>query len=528
MGVNPNCRIGRVTFKPGVSASDLAGASLLPAYDAGAGSGRRQSAWLTTSSGVNTTVTAHAATLRNRARDQIRKNPWAAQAVDRFVANAVGTGIKPQSRHPEEETRETLHEEWLGWTDRSDPEEVGDYYEQQALIVRSIFESGEVFARKLKRGPADGSGVPLQIQVLEADHVPLSENRLAGNGNIVIAGIEFDALGARVAYHMYREHPGEFIAQRPRGWELERVPAAEILHLFGRKRPGQVRGAPHLASVLARLHSIDQFEDAELLRKKIAAMFAAFITPAVRDDGTPLLEGTPDSKGVAEITLEPGATQVLPAGAEINFSAPAEVGGSYDPFMQWNLHAIAAGAGVTYEQLTGDLSGVNFSSIRAGLLEFRRAVEQFQHNVPVHQLNRPIWGLWLEQAALAGVIDISDYLANKRDYLRVKWVPQGWRWVDPEKEQKAAVRSVRAGFTSRARIASEQGEDIEEIDAEIAEDQARAKRLGLVFDSDAAQVSQTGATQAKPAGSEIPEGLPSDAEDEADAKEAREDEGEDS
>ena len=508
--MDTNSYVGRVTLKPGVRPAPMAhlpiGATPQQAYDAGAGGGSRQSGWVASGSGVNTTVIAHAATLRNRARDQVRKNPWAVQIVNSFVTNAIGTGIKPKSTHPDEAVRAKLHEAWLDWTDESDPEGIGDYYEQQALAVRAIFESGEVFIRKHRRRQGDGPDVPLQIQVLEADHVPLAENRMAeGTGNMVMAGIEFDTTGRRVAYHMYREHPGEFLAQRPYSGELIRVPAAEILHLFVRQRPGQVRGAPRLASVLARLHSLDQYEDAELVRKRVAALLAGFVIPGVDEGGTPLVGGTPDAEGYQVAALEPGLMQVLPAGADIKFSEPTEVGGSYDPFMTWNLRAAAAGAGVTYEQATGDLSGVNFSSIRAGLLEFRRGIEQFQHNTPIYQMNRPIWREWLEQAALAGVIDIDAYMADKRAHRTVEWIPQGWPWVDPEKDQKASVRAVRSGFTSRSAIVAAQGGDVELVDQEIAADKARAEALGLVMDSDPSRVGADGDTQAKPAGSGVPD-----------------------
>ncbi len=500
--LNPNCRIRSVTFKPGIHASSLPiGAKPQQPYDAGAGAGSRQSGWLASSAGVNTTVIAHAATLRNRARDQVRKNPWAQQITTSFVANVIGTGIKPKSRHPDRNIRDGLHAAWLDWIEESDPEGVGDYYEQQCLAVRAIFESGEVFLRKHRRRLNDGPDVPLQIQVLEADHVPLAENRMSPVGNQVMAGIEFDLSGRRVAYHMYREHPGEFLAQRPRSGELVRVPASEILHLFVRQRPGQVRGAPRLASVLSRLHSLDAYEDAELMRKKVAALVAGFVIPGVDEGATPLGDGKPDADGFELASLEPGLMQVLPAGSDIKFSEPTEVGGSYEPFLSWNLRAVAAGAGVTYEQATGDLSGVNFSSIRAGLLEFRRGVQQFQMNTPIFQLNRPVWREWLEQAALAGVIDASDYMANRALYRGVDWIPQGWPWVDPEKDQKASVRAVRSGFTSRAAIVAAQGGDVEAVDLEITADNERAERLGLVLDSDPSAVSQTGASQAKPAGS---------------------------
>ncbi len=66
----------------------------------------------------------------------------------------------------------------------------------------------------------------------------------------------------------------------------------------------------------------------------------------------------------------------------------------------------------------------------------------------------------------------------------VKWIPQGFDWVDPLKDQQAQQMAVRNGFKSRAEVVSEMGYDVEEIDQEIAEDQKRANSFGLCFDSD--------------------------------------------
>jgi capsid protein len=46
-------------------------------------------------------VAALAAThteLRTKSRDLVRRNAWAQAGIEDFVANAVGTGIKPQRR----------------------------------------------------------------------------------------------------------------------------------------------------------------------------------------------------------------------------------------------------------------------------------------------------------------------------------------------------------------------------------------------------------------------------------------------
>ena len=74
--------------------------------------------------------------------------------------------------------------------------------------------------------------------------------------------------------------------------------------------------------------------------------------------------------------------------------------------------------------------------------------------------------------------------AKRREYLSVKWIPQGWQWVDPKKEFDAMLTAIRAGLLSRSEAISSFGYDAEDVDREIAADNARADALGLVFESD--------------------------------------------
>ena len=219
-------------------------------------------------------------------------------------------------------------------------------------------------------------------------------------------------------------------------------------------------------------------------------MYAGFVTRLAPEDNL-LGEGVSDANGVALAGLEPGTMQMLEPGEDVKFSQPADVGGSYAEFLRMQFRAVAAAMGVTYEQLTGDLTQVNYSSIRAGLLEFRRRVEALQHGVIVHQLCRPIWQAWMDQAVLEGALTLPGYglgttqsKAGRRAYLACKWIPQGWQWVDPLKEADAMKAAIRSGLMSRSEAISANGYDAEDVDREIAADNARADDLGLVFDSD--------------------------------------------
>ena len=459
-----------------------------PVYD-GTGGGRRALAWMPSNPGAVTALSLAQDDLRAKSRDLVRRNAWAAAGIEAFVANAIGTGIKPQSMIQDQATREAIHSLWWDWCEQADAAGLTDFYGLQALATRAMLEGGEALIRLRYRRTKDGLPVALQIQVLEAEHLPTTMNRDIPGGNVIRAGIEFDRLGRRVAYHLYRSHPNDGLlapmsSNAGGGMDAVRVDASEVIHLFRPLRPGQIRGEPWLTRALVKLNELDQYDDAELVRKKTAAMFAGFITRMAPEDNL-MGESAADANGVALAGMEPGTLQILEPGEDIKFSAPADVGSSYAEFMRQQFRAVAAAMGITYEMLTGDLTQVNYSSIRAGLLEFRRRCEALQHGVIVHQLCRPIWRAWMDQAVLEGAIDLPGYRKDRRTYQSAKWIPQGWSWVDPQKEFNAMKLAIRAGLMSRSEAISGNGYDAEDVDREIASDNARADALGLVFDSDA-------------------------------------------
>jgi lambda family phage portal protein len=434
------------------------------------GHGKRLDYWRPSDGSINSLLHGQLDVLRNRSRDVVRKNPFASNICDTIVANCIGTGIKPQPKTKDSRKKKGLQNLWLKWTDEADFAGVSDFYGLQATVLRAVIEGGECFVRFcINRG---NSTVPLQLQVLEPEHLDSSKDYVLQNGNVIRSGIEFNKHGKRVAYFLFKEHPGDGNCH-----ESIRVSASEILHIYRILRPGQIRGEPWLSRVLLKLYELDQYDDAELVRKKTAAMFAGFVTRADPEDNV-LIEPGENSSFTG---LEPGTMQFLDPGEDVKFTSPSDVGGNYEAFMRQQLRQIAVGVGLTYEQLTSDLTGVNYSSIRAGLIEFRRKAAMIQHHMMVYQFCRPVWNRWCELAQIAGILgdceDISD----------VKWIPQGWAWVDPLKDLQSQKVAVRSGFKSRSEVVSEYGYDSEEIDEEIKKDNERADEMGVLFDSDCRQ-----------------------------------------
>lgn len=457
--------------------------TLAPAYR-GAGESRRSRAWGVTDASINALLGSDVADVRRRSRDVARKSAWAESAAESRTANAVGPGIVPRLLLEDDVLRREALEAWEEFVEECDADGTSDFYGLQSLVCRSEGEGGDVFVRLRPRRPSDGLSVPLQLQVLEAElcDPTFEEVRTAGGGRIQ-AGIEFDAIGRRVAYHLWRTHPGEFTTVR--NLERVRVPADNVLHVYRVLRPGQIRGVPKLAVVLAKLWDLERYDDAELMRKQVAAMFAGFITQQDHSNDPLDTEGQEqDHDGALTARLEPGTLQELDPGQEITFAEPTDVGANYEPFMRWQLRQVSSGSGTTYEQLTGDLSEVNFSSIRAGLIEAGKRLAQYQRNCLIYQFCRPVWRRFVEQAVLSGRIALPQDPAVLRQLLRVQWTVPGREYVDPEKEVRATVAKIRGGITSRSKAVAELGIDAEQLDREIAADNARADRLGLVFESD--------------------------------------------
>jgi lambda family phage portal protein len=468
-------------------------------YEA-AGTGRRLGTWGTSAAGPSTVISGSLNSLRRRSRQLIRNNPLVDGGQDAYVSNIIGSGINPRWQINNPELKDEIQTLWDDWVDEADFSQIVNFYGLQSLVCRGLIDAGEILCRLIARPPGEGLSVPLQLQILEADHLDEAYNTVWENDNEIRMGIEIDAEGRRVAYHLWPEHPGEAYITRRLNLQRVRVPASEIIHIFRPLRAGQMRGRPWLASIIVRLHELDQYSDAELVRKKTAAMFGGFITEeasGVAGDPSSWFgrKDADDDQGRDVVALEPGTFPMLPRGLDVKFSAPVDVGTTYEVWIKQQLREIAVGMGITYEQLTGDLSGVNYSSIRAGLLEFRRRVGQLQREIIIFQFCRRVSNAWMDAAVLSGAINIPGYFAARRLFRRIKWRPDGWAWVDPVKDQKAASDGVRSGFTSRSKVVAEKGDDVETIDRENAEDNARADQLGLVYDTDPRKTGKTGAVQ---------------------------------
>ncbi|WP_321336557.1 phage portal protein [Breoghania sp.] len=477
-----------------------------PRFEA-AGRGRRLRGFNPPKDHVNRALQKAGQTLISRARWLYDNDGFAGNAVDEWAVHVVGDGIKPRPQFGSKSQKKKATELFWLWAEECDADGVTDFYGLQEMIARETFLTGECFVRIRPRQPGDMETVPFQLQVLPSEMLDASYNAQVAGGGYIRAGIEFGPIGNRVAYHFWRWHPyDDAPASAQRGTRV-RVPADRVLHIFDGKQAGQIRGAPRVARVLVKLFQLEAYDDAELERKKTAALFAGFIkgrgdAPLVEaDDGD--VEYIDDEIGIAP--MEPGAMIDLGVDKDVSFSTPTDVGGSYEAFQYRNLLKICAGLGIPYFVVTGDLARGNFANVRAGMLGFRRRVKQWQHNTMVFQFCRPVWAEFMVRAHLAGALNMYGVQSK---WKLCEWMPQAPDWVDPYKDIAAEKVELEAGLRSRTQSLAQRGYDREAVDDEIEQERKDAKGRGLSFSTDGggSGASRPASLNAPPDGSAVSDG----------------------
>ena len=112
---------------------------------------------------------------------------------------------------------------------------------------------------------------------------------------------------------------------------------------------------------------------------------------------------------------------------------------------------------------------MNYSSIRAGLVEFRRQIDAVQWQLFIPMFCAPVWRWFTEAAWAAGQIPSP--------IVPVEWSPPKFEAVDPQKDAMANLLSIRSGTMTLAEVIAKQGRNPDAVLAEIAATNANS-RLG--------------------------------------------------
>ena len=447
---------------------------------AAASVGRLTADWSRPESTADMEISAALRMLRNSARDMERNNDYARRYFHLLTTNVLGhkgVGLQVRAKggdgKPDKFANDLIESKWKEWGNLGCT--VCNRYtwlDIQHLVLRAVARDGEVLLFFPESWKENDAG--FAMQVIEADYLDLGYNAEMANGNTIRMGVEFNKYKRPVFYHVLTKHPAEY-GYRTIGETRLKLPAEQVIHLRRPERIDETRSPPWIVAGLAKLKQMDAAEEAEVVAWRVAASKMGFYIPG--DDSE--YEGedeTEDGEPISE--AEPGVFEKLKKGWSFTEWNPDKPSSTVESFEKAMLRGVASGWNVSYVSLGNNLEGVSFSSIRQGEL-LDRAHWRVLQTWFIEHLCAPVFNMWLKKVLTTGFVNLPPGKFDK--FNSPVWRPRGWEWVNPLQETNAAKEDVANGFKSLEGVASERGEDLEEIFASNQNAKILAEKYGITL-----------------------------------------------
>jgi len=166
--------------------------------------------------------------------------------------------------------------------------------------------------------------------------------------------------------------------------------------------------------------------------------------------------------------------QELEPGESVSVINPSGQASNAKEFVTTQQRLAGSGQGLSYEATSRDMSQVNYSSARQGLLEDQKTYTIMQDFIKDH-LCYEVYTEFVISAVLAGKLNIPDFWQNKRNYLKHTWITPGWSWIDPLKEVKANIEAIESNMDTLANVCGSRGMDWKEVMKQIKQKVYQAK-----------------------------------------------------
>lgn len=457
--------------------------------------------WLTVSGTIDQDIRSGIRMVRDRARDLTKNNDYAKKFTRLLRLNVVGPkGFKLQNKAKDPSgqldtlANTKIEEAWADWSRRENCSVDGKLTLRgiQDVLINRAGCDGEALVRLVKNKNAKYG---LQLQLIDADLLDEIKNQKLTNGNFIKMGVEVDQWRRPIRYYLRPITPeqelyGTNAFLTTYKWDV--LDASELLHGFDQEYPAQTRGISWLVQSMVRLKFLQGWEEAAVVNARVSAAKMGFFKDLPNQVGAAYTGTDQDSAGNTITSAEPGSFEELPHGMDFVPWDPKYPDAMHEMFMRSQLRGISSGLGVAASSLSNDLSDVNYSSIRAGLLEERahwKLVQQWF----IETFMEPIFAAWLESAMLSGALNLPMSKFDK--FNQPQFIGRRWPWVDPQKDIDAQVRQREQLQTSLSRILAEDGVETEELFKEIQSDNELMVKYGLQY---AAASSKLPGTQPEP------------------------------
>lgn len=412
-------------------------------------------------------------TLREESQHMLRNNTIAGGAIKTNVTKVVGTGLKVKPQidrdilklspgQADAWQQQALREFLLAAESREiDIERAYPFSLLQGLAFLKVLEDGDIFVN-MPRLSRPGSPYTLKLQLLEAARICNPDNQ--ANSPTMVAGVEKDANGAPVKYHVLNQHPGQLYMRNTNvnalSWTsldaFDSKGNPVCLHLLDKARPGQTRGVPYLAPVIETIKQMGRYTDAEVMAAVVSGMLTVFVT---NEMGTPDIGPAPTLDNTAgDPSLQVDATGLelgygsvigLSPGEKVETVNPGRPNPAFDPFMTAIIRQIGLALELPFEMLVKHFTA-SYSASRAAIMEAWDYFRRRRHWL-VTVLCQPVYEAVITEAVIRGRLSAPGFLADpliRRAYLGTVWIGDAPYHLDPLKEVNAAGKRMELLLTT--------------------------------------------------------------------------------
>lgn len=455
------------TVSPQWAYKRMAWRSAVSAFDSG-NTGRLNRNWNPGSEGFDNISQGERTRIRYRAQDLERNSDIAGAILSALERNVVGSGMMLQAKIPHTkpgnqngEMNQAIEALWEEFCKAENIDITGTQSldEIEETLLRRYFVDGGILVVKVY---TKDDKFPFKIQVRSVDDLNTLNTIVPGeNGNRIVEGVELDKYNKPIAYH-FKKLDGQSLLPG----ESVRIEAKDVIFLFKKNSPKQVREISQLATALPRIKDANQFIEAVSIKERVLACLSVFIkrdTPSGGGPGRGIGQvGSGDRKDYSGMTLSPGMIGELNPGDDVQTVIPAGQASNTKEFITTLVRLSSAGIGLSYEAVSRDLSQVNYSSARQGLIEDRKLYKKLQKML-IKKVLTPIYLEFLDAMHLTGQLDLPNYFKSRKEYGTHVWIPPGYNWIDPGKEVNANKAALESNQDTLARICAERGEDWRDV-----------------------------------------------------------------
>jgi len=435
---------------------------------AAAASNRLLADWVFSGIANHERVKADWLTTTMRARDHAQNNAYGRKFLQMVVKNVVGTGFRlnvvPRDARGgiDKAAGDMIEDAFRRWGENPQYCDMAGrktWLDFQHGFIRTVARDGHSLIRMVS-----GADNPFAFGLKAYDPRVLDVDKNdanPGNGNQIIMGVEVNTWGKPVAYHLKRTSDNSIETEYRYGDRHERIPAEEIIMWGIEEYDDQIRYMTWMACGMVQMQHLAKYEEAELIASRMAAAKTGFL---IQKEGPNYDPDEEESDGAYRMKQEPGEVQLLPPGWDYKANDPQHPTTAYPSARKGFLQGISSALGVAYNGLANDLEGVNFSSIRSGVLDERDEWMMLQALMARHFCHR-VYSNWLRAAMLTGQVNLP--LAKIGKFINADtWLGRRWMWVDPLKDAQTNEILVRHGWKTNGQITAEIGGNYEDnVDA---------------------------------------------------------------